>query len=138
MFVQNMSIFSWTWNVYYLLGYNPAHKHISPLWCLSNLDSTRRNGLKLKEGSFRFDVRGSFSLRGWWGTSTGCPEKLCVPHPWRCWRPDWMSPGQPDLQLITLPTGGEGWNQMIFEGPSNPMILWMMCWKVVPLYIWHQ
>lgn len=27
------------------------------------------------------------SLCRWWGTGTGCPEKLCVPHPWKCWRP---------------------------------------------------
>lgn len=28
----------------------------------------------------------------WWGTGTGCPEKLWMPHPWKCSRPDWMGP----------------------------------------------
>jgi len=26
-------------------------------------------------------------LREWWGTGTGCPEKLWMPHPWRQSRP---------------------------------------------------
>jgi len=26
------------------------------------------------------------------GAGTGCPEKLWMPHPWRCSRPGWMGP----------------------------------------------
>jgi len=29
-------------------------------------------------------------LRGWWGTGTGCPERLWLPPPWKCSRPGWM------------------------------------------------
>ena len=33
------------------------------------------------------------SLQGeWWGAGTGCPERLWMPHPWRCSRPGWMGP----------------------------------------------
>ena len=33
---------------------------------------------------------GSFSLRGWWRTGTGCPRRLWMPHPWMHSRPGWM------------------------------------------------
>lgn len=29
-------------------------------------------------------------LRGWWGTCTGCPKKLWMPHSWMSSRPGWM------------------------------------------------
>ena len=33
------------------------------------------------------------SLPGeWWGAGTGCLERLWMPRPWRCSRPDWMGP----------------------------------------------
>ena len=35
---------------------------------------------------------GSLSLREWWGAGTGCPERLWIPHPWRCSRPSWIGP----------------------------------------------
>ena len=39
-------------------------------------DRTSGNSFKLKEGKYRLYVRGIFSLRGWWGAGSGCPEKL--------------------------------------------------------------
>ena len=59
-------------------------------------------------------------LLGWWGTGTGCPEKLWLPPPWQCSRPGWM-------ELWATWSGGRcpfswqgGWNPMIFKVPSNP------------------
>jgi len=35
-------------------------------------------------------LRGSFSLRVWWYTGTGCPRRLRMTHPCRHSRPGWM------------------------------------------------
>jgi len=55
-------------------------------------DRAKRNGFKLKEGRFRSNVRRKLftqrAVRPW----HCCPEKLWVPHPWRCSRPGWMGP----------------------------------------------
>ena len=59
-------------------------------------DRARGSGFKLKEGRFRSDIYRKFSLRGWWDTGTGCPEKLWVPHPWRWW-PGWLGPWAAEL-----------------------------------------
>jgi len=37
----------------------------------------------------------------------GCPEKLWVPRPWKCSRPGWMGPGQPDV-VVSNPAHGRG------------------------------
>ena len=43
--------------------------------------------------------RGSSLLWEWWGARTGCPERLWMPHPWRCSRPGGWGPGQLGLVL---------------------------------------
>lgn len=49
----------------------------------------RQGGMLLNLNNIDLDYTlGRNSLRGWW--STGCPEKLWLPHPHRCSRPDWM------------------------------------------------
>jgi len=55
-----------------------------------------------------------------------CPE-LWVPHPWRCPRPGWMGPGQPEL-LGGSPAYSRGWDWVGFKVPSNlnqSRILWL-------------
>jgi len=41
-----------------------------------------------KEGGFRLDSKGKFSLKGWYCPGTGCPESCGCS--WRCSRPGWM------------------------------------------------
>ena len=86
---------------------------------------TRGNGLKLREGRLRLDVRGKFFtervVRCW----NSCPERLWMPRPslevfkarldgalgslgcYEMWR------------LVALHVAG-GWSFMIFRVPSNP------------------
>ena len=52
------------------------------------------------------------------GIGTGCKEKLWMPHPWKCSRPGWMGPGQPEL-VGGSPAHGRGWGWVIFHVPSN-------------------
>jgi len=68
----------------------------------------------------------NFSLRGWWGAWTGCPESYGWPVPGGAQGQAGWGPVQPELVAGSQPMA-LGWNSMIFEAPSNPshsMILW--------------
>lgn len=49
----------------------------------------RGSGFKLKEGEFRLDTRKIFVTLRVVRHRQRSPEKLWLPHPWKCSRPDW-------------------------------------------------
>ena len=76
-------------------------------------------------------ISGGSSLpRQWWGAGIGCPERLWMPHPWRCSKPYWMeawaawSSIQLDVE-VGGPTCGRGvgawWS---LRSLSTQAILW--------------
>jgi len=80
----------------------------------------KRVGLDSTEGR-------NFLKWGLWGTGTGCPEKLCMSHHWKCSRPGWMG------LWVTCSTGRcpcswqEVWISWPLKVPSNSnhsMIQW--------------
>ena len=81
--------------------------------------------------------RGSSLLWEWWGAGTGCPERLWMPHSWRCSRPGWMGPW---AAWSSIKCGGwrpclwqGGWSFVILEVPSNlghSVILISPCRKI--------
>lgn len=46
--------------------------------------------LNWKSGNLEWILERRFLLWGWWGTDTGCPEKLWMPYPWKCCWPGCM------------------------------------------------
>jgi len=84
---------------------------------------TRGNGFKLKEGRFRLDV-GEILYYESGEVLNRLPERLWMPHPWRCSRPGWMGPW---AAWAGMKWGGwwpclqqRGWSFVILEVPSNP------------------
>lgn len=54
----------------------------------SDIDRTIKNGFKLVEGRFKWDIRKQlFTQRH---QVLGCPEKFWTLHPWRCSRAGWI------------------------------------------------
>ena len=54
---------------------------------------------------------GRFLLREWWGSGTGCPEVLWMPHPCRCLGPGWMWPW-----AIRSSTWSSSWQPCLWQG----------------------
>jgi len=83
-------------------------------------DRTRHNGFKLKEGRFRLDIRKKLFTLRMLRHRRGCPEKLWLPHPWKCSRPGWMGLGATWSSGRCPCLWQGGWSRMIFKVPSNP------------------
>ena len=67
---------------------------------------------------------GNSSLRGWWGTGTGCPEKVWMLHPWRCSGPGLVGTGQLGVAGGSPAHGrgvGAGWS---LKSLPTQAILW--------------
>ena len=93
----------------------------------TRVDSGRRrgNGFKLRAYVLSLDWMsgGNSSWREWWGSRTGCPERLWMFCLWRCSRPDWMGCW---ATWSSSRSGGwwpclwqEVWNVVILGVPSN-------------------
>ena len=87
--------------------------------------------LNWRRGDSGWISGGSSLLWEWQGAGTGCPERLWMPHLWRCSKPGWMGPW---AAWSSITCGGwwpclwqGGWRFMIHEVSSNPshsVILW--------------
>ena len=81
---------------------------------------TRGNGFKLNKGRYRLYIWGNFFtmivVRCW----HRLPERLWMPHPWRCSRPGWMGPW---AVWSSIKCGG--WWPCLWHKGQNLMILWV-------------
>ena len=107
----------------------PKHRAAQRFFTLSDRDRTHGNGLKLKQGRLRLDVRGEFftqmAVRRW----HSCPEKLWCPIPGGTQGQVGWGPGQPEL-VGGSPAHNRGWGGWAFR-PSPTQTL-LDLWFVLP------
>ena len=88
---------------------------------MSSHPSSELGGNLWAHSSFKQDTEEvsikSASLRGRWGTGTGCPEKLWMPYPWRLSRSGWIRP------WAACPWQGIGTRWVLTSLPTQS-ILW--------------
>ncbi|KAK4818146.1 LOW QUALITY PROTEIN: hypothetical protein QYF61_006745 [Mycteria americana] len=67
-------------------------------------DRMRGNGLKLRQGRFRLDIRNNFFTKGLSSIGTGCPGKWWRHHPW-----SWLTRQAQRVMISSMITAGRQW-----------------------------
>lgn len=78
------------------------------------------NGINERRGDLGQILEGNSLLRRWWNPSTGCPEQLWKPHPWRHSRPGWLGPWAAWAGGDNPPMARD-WSWVGFKDHSNPI-----------------
>jgi len=93
------------------------------LFAWSGNDRTKGNGLELKEGKIRLDVKKKLFTQRWWGTHSTATQRTPISG---------GAQGQVGWALGSLSWSGGtlpmavGWNWVGFEVPSNLTVLWFL------------